>query len=73
MGPYCTPYPGYLYPIRHKHIARAQAVKPFVFDIALLFLFGLLVLILRYTGGKGFGVISGEQENGPSVGRVSSS
>ncbi|MCG3112784.1 MAG: hypothetical protein MCM46_13290 [Candidatus Manganitrophus sp. SB1] len=37
-------------------------MKPFVLDIALLFLFGLLVLVLRYTGGKGFGGISGEEE-----------
>lgn len=34
----------------------------FAFDVALLFLFGLLVVVLRYTGGKGFGVISGEDE-----------
>ncbi|MDC4227878.1 MAG: hypothetical protein MPW14_08625 [Candidatus Manganitrophus sp.] len=31
-------------------------------DIVLLFLFGLLVLVLRYTGGKGFGVSSREEE-----------
>lgn len=37
-------------------------MKPFVFDIALLFLFGLLVVVLRYTGGKKFGIISGEDE-----------
>lgn len=37
-------------------------MKPFLLDIALLFLFGLLVIVLRYTGGKGFGLISGEEE-----------
>ncbi|MCG3112782.1 MAG: hypothetical protein MCM46_13280 [Candidatus Manganitrophus sp. SB1] len=37
-------------------------MKHFALDVALLFLFGLLVLVLRYTGGKGFGVISGEEE-----------
>ncbi len=37
-------------------------MKYFALDVALLFLFGLLVIALRYTGGKGFGVISGEDE-----------
>jgi hypothetical protein len=37
-------------------------VKHFALDVALLFLFGLLVIVLRYTGGKGFGVISEEEE-----------
>lgn len=37
-------------------------MKHLALDVALLFLFGLLALILRYTGGKGFGVISGEEE-----------
>jgi len=38
------------------------SVKHFALDVALLFFFGLLVLVLRYTGGKGFGLISGEEE-----------
>jgi hypothetical protein len=37
-------------------------VKHFALDAALFSLFGLLALVLRYTGGKGFGVISGEEE-----------
>lgn len=39
-------------------------MKHFALNVALLFLFGFLVIALRYTGGKGFGVISGEDENG---------
>lgn len=41
---------------------KYKSVKPFALDVALLFLFGLLVVVLRYTGGKGFGVISEEDE-----------
>ncbi|MCG3115075.1 MAG: hypothetical protein LLH30_05285 [Candidatus Manganitrophus sp. SA1] len=37
-------------------------MKHFALDVALLFLFGLLVVVLRYTGGKGFGVISEKEE-----------
>lgn len=35
-----------------------------ILDLVTLIVFGLLVLALRYTGGKGFGVISGEDEKG---------
>lgn len=42
--------------------SKIQAWEPFAFDVAFLFLFGLLILVLRYTGAKGFGVISGEDE-----------
>lgn len=37
-------------------------MKHFALDVALFSLFGLLVIVLRYTKGKGFGVISGAEE-----------
>ena len=37
-------------------------VKHFALDVALLFLFGLLAVILRYTGPKGFGITSSKDE-----------
>lgn len=52
-------------------------MKHFALDLALLFLFGFLAIALRYTGGKGFGVITGEEKKrathrarGPRVDRL---